>query len=194
MDQSKQPASPAAPQQSNQTQPAAQKTDVLGIISLVCAFIGLQVIGFILGLVGVKKAKEEGRPTTLSKIGWILNLIFMIIAAIIIIAIIALGAAASKEGTELNDAAKKLESSLEESESANSANKADLVAAYEKVNEGMSKADAEKELGSSSNCTSSSYSGLGSFESCSYGSFSDKVTISITYKDGAVQSKSKSEY
>jgi amino acid transporter len=139
MDQTTQPVNTNASQQTNSTQPVEQKTDVLGIISLICAFIGLQVIGFIVGLIGVKKAKEENRPATLSKIGWILNLIFMIIALIVIIAIIALGAFASNNSEKIEDAARNIESSVQES--ANSEPNADLVAAYEKITEGMSKAD-----------------------------------------------------
>ena len=67
------------------TPPAESITDVLGIISIVLAFFGLSLIGFILGLVGVSKAKKEGRPTTLSKIGWILNLIFMILFSLLFV-------------------------------------------------------------------------------------------------------------
>ncbi len=79
------PAEPAAPALAAQpvAQPQASTTDILGIISLVCAFIGLALIGFILGLVGVSQAKKAGRSTTLSKIGWILNLVFMIIGLIV---------------------------------------------------------------------------------------------------------------
>jgi hypothetical protein len=74
------------------------QTDILGIISLICAFIGLQLIGFILGLIGSSKAKKEGRSNTLSKIGWILNLIFGIIATILMIlwVVLAVGAANKK--------------------------------------------------------------------------------------------------
>lgn len=172
-----------------------QKTDVLGIISIVFAFIGLQVIGLILGLIGVKKAKEEGRSTTLSKIGWILNLVFMIIAAIIIVLFLIIGAAASKNSDKIEDAASKLESSLEESNNSSDASASTLVAGYDKVTEGMTKSAAESALGTSStSCTTSSYSGVGTYEVCSYGGFSDKVSITITYKDGVVQSKSKTNY
>lgn len=184
-------STPPAPASAPQTNHApAQKTDVLGILSIVFAFIGLQVIGFILGLVGVKKAKQEGRSTTLSKIGWILNLVFMILATIIIVLFLVLGAAASKNSDKIEDAAKSLESSYNESTT-----NTDLVAAYDKVAEGSTKAEAEAALGEeSSSCTSSSFSQLGSFETCSYGGFSDGVTISVTYKDGVVQSKSKVDY
>ena len=116
----------------------------------------------------------------------------MIIAVIAIIAIIALGAFASKNSESIEDAARNLESSVQES--TNNEPNAKLVAAYEKVTEGMTKADAEKELGSSTSCTNSSFSGVGTFESCTYGGFEDNVSITVTYQDGAVQSKTKSEY
>lgn len=70
---------PPAPHSSQDQQPTNTSSDVLGIISIVCAFIGFQLPGFILGLVGVSKAKKEGRSPSLSKIGWILNLVFMIL-------------------------------------------------------------------------------------------------------------------
>lgn len=59
-----------------------EKTDVLGIISIVMAFTSLQIPGFIIGLVGESKAKREGRSPKLSKIGWILNLIILIVAVV----------------------------------------------------------------------------------------------------------------
>lgn len=117
----------------------------------------------------------------------------MILGILIIGLVIILSAAASKATEDsFNSAAKDIESSIEES--TNGASNSELIAAYDKVTEGMSKADAEAELGSSSSCTSSSFGNIGNFETCTYGSFTDKVTISVTYKDGSVQSKTKSEY
>ena len=74
-----------APQQPISAPPAENKTDILGILSIVFAFIGLQLVGFILGLIGASKAKKEGRSPVLSRVGWILNLVFGIIATLFLV-------------------------------------------------------------------------------------------------------------
>ena len=61
-------------------QPAAKKKkDVLGIISIVCIFLGMGLVGFILGLVGASHAKKEHRSAKLSRIGWVVNLVLMLV-------------------------------------------------------------------------------------------------------------------
>jgi hypothetical protein len=70
-----------------------------------------------------------------------------------------------------------------------------LAAAYDKVTEGMSKAEAEQTLGrESTSCTESSTAGVGTFEICTYGGFSDKTNVSLTYRDGVVASKAKTDF
>lgn len=59
--------------------PLSQETDILGIISIIMAFVGFQLIGIILAIIGMNKAKQEGRPVTLSKVGLILNIIMMLV-------------------------------------------------------------------------------------------------------------------
>lgn len=63
----------------------SSSTDVLGIISIVLAFVGLAVIGLIVGIIGMKNAKNEGRSTTLSKIGIILNVVVTVIISLIFV-------------------------------------------------------------------------------------------------------------
>ena len=50
--------------------PSAQhQTDTLGVVSIVLAFLPIafsQIVGFILGIIGVKRAKKEGRSPTVS--------------------------------------------------------------------------------------------------------------------------------
>lgn len=85
---------PVAPSVSTQTQPVAggqQKTDTMGIISLVLAFTGLHLIGIIVGVIGIQHAKRDGISTKLSKIAVILNVIFMILVALAVTAIVLLG-------------------------------------------------------------------------------------------------------
>lgn len=57
-------------------------SDTLGIVSLVLACTGLQIPGLIVGILGEKNAKRENRPHTLSRVGWILNLIFILLTAL----------------------------------------------------------------------------------------------------------------
>jgi len=70
-----------------QQQAMQQKTDVLGIISIVLSFAGLSLIGFILGLVGASQAKKRSSSPVLSRIGWILGLVstFMTLAVLILV-------------------------------------------------------------------------------------------------------------
>lgn len=70
------------PQQKSVQQSQNNKTDMLGIISIILAFTALQVPGLIIGLIGESNAKKEDRSPKLSRIGWILNLVFMIIAVV----------------------------------------------------------------------------------------------------------------
>lgn len=76
------PPTPPMPPNSPQQEP--KKTDVLGIISIVMGFTGMQLIGLIIGIIGINKAKEEGRSPKVSRAGRNLN-------AIMIVGIILLG-------------------------------------------------------------------------------------------------------
>jgi|GEM_PF-2340798 len=77
--------------QSQQVQP----TDVLGIISIVMAFAGMQIVGIILAVIGMKKAKQEGYSVTLSKVGLILNIVFLLLFLLFIAFFIFLAIASS---------------------------------------------------------------------------------------------------
>jgi Tfp pilus assembly protein PilE len=66
-----------------------EKTDVLGIISICLAFVGLPLIGFIFGIIGESKAKKEHRPVIISRIGWIVSLVITIVCIGIILLIFA---------------------------------------------------------------------------------------------------------
>ena len=71
------PGQPAAPTQ-NSVSPVTY-TDTYGIVSLILAVIAFNLPGFIVGLIGARKAKKLGASPVLSRIGWIVNLIMMII-------------------------------------------------------------------------------------------------------------------
>jgi hypothetical protein len=72
----------------------------------------------------------------------------------------------------------------------------DIQAAYDKVQTGMTKPQVEAATGkTSADCTSSATQGVGTTEVCEYGSaFSDKGTITVTYSNDAVFSKTKTSY
>lgn len=65
--------------------PAHQKTDILGILSIVSIFTGLLPVGLILGLVGASQAKKAHASPVVSRVGWILNLILLLAAIPVLI-------------------------------------------------------------------------------------------------------------
>ena len=69
-----------------------------------------------------------------------------------------------------------------------------LLAAYDKVTNGMSKADVEKTLERDATGCSESQFDADTYETCSYGDFGDGVSITVSYQNGAVDSKSKYTY
>jgi|GEM_PF-2402391 len=87
--QSVQPTQPAfAPQQPGAPiqQPAQDPGKVFSILGLVFAFIAFQLPGLILSIIGLKKSKKAGFPTTLAVVGIILNSLFMVVGLGIIAA------------------------------------------------------------------------------------------------------------
>ncbi len=79
------PPDSAVPPLQQQAQPQNNPTDILGIISLVCIPTGFQLIGVILGFIGMRKAKKEGHNPILSKIGFWVNLAITILVTILMI-------------------------------------------------------------------------------------------------------------
>lgn len=70
-----QPYQPNPANQPQDQQPQRQDvTDVLGILSIVFAFV-ISIVGLILGIVGIIKAKKRGYSPVLSVIGTILSLV-----------------------------------------------------------------------------------------------------------------------
>jgi hypothetical protein len=75
------------PQVAQPLQPAHDPGKVFSILGLVFAFIALQLPGLILSIIGLKKSKKAGFPTTLAVVGIILNILFMVITIGVIAAI-----------------------------------------------------------------------------------------------------------
>lgn len=53
---------------------------VLGIISIVLSFVGLSIIGIILGVISRKKSKEANAPTTLGTVGLVIGIVTTVLA------------------------------------------------------------------------------------------------------------------
>lgn len=78
-----QPPQPMGPGGQPYQQPQQQKTDTLGIVSLIMIII-FPLLGAILGFVGMSKAKKEGYSGTLSKVGAIVNTILVVLGAVVV--------------------------------------------------------------------------------------------------------------
>lgn len=97
------PQQPAAPQpQYAAVTPVDHHTDVLGIWSIVLAFLA-PLIGLILGIVGMNKAKKRGSPKTLSIIGTVLSAAFMLLAIPIILVVIMLSTSSLQQTAKDNE-------------------------------------------------------------------------------------------
>ncbi len=110
---------------------------------------------------------------------------------IVVFVLIGIGGAAGGD-KESSNTSKPAESSQPAPEQS----KWDAAAIYPQINAGMTKADAEKVIGKASdNCSETSIEGYGSSEFCIYtGGFTDAGSITVTYSNGTVQSKSKSGF
>lgn len=73
----------STPQQQPTQSPGT--TDVLGIISVILPFMGLAIVGFIIGIIGVKKAKKEGYSPTLSWVGLIISGLFSVFVILVLV-------------------------------------------------------------------------------------------------------------
>ncbi|MDB5167319.1 MAG: hypothetical protein JWN26_464 [Candidatus Saccharibacteria bacterium] len=76
-----------ANQTSSHTQQAHNPGAALGIAGFILAFVGVQVVGLILSIIGYHKSKVAGFKNRLAVAGIVLNIVFMVIAIPIIAAI-----------------------------------------------------------------------------------------------------------
>lgn len=73
------PQTPApAPQQPMQQMQPVNPGQGLGIGSLVCALLGISLVGLILGIIGMKKSKEAGMSNGLALAGIIISAIGLV--------------------------------------------------------------------------------------------------------------------
>lgn len=120
------------------------------------------------------------------KKAWYKRVWVWIIVVIVLLAIA--GASSSKQQASTSSNAPATQ--------AQQAPKWNLEDAYAKVQDGMTKGQVEAATGKTSdNCTESQDAYFGKTEICSYGNaFTDKGTITVTYHQDAVSSKTKTTY
>ena len=161
-----------------------------GVLKLL-TFGGLGVwwlVDMILILTGNMKDKA-GRPLEgydkNKKVAWIVSAALFVLGGV-------LGALMPKPAA--SPAATVAQPAQAAEQSNSTAPKLDLAVGYEKVQSGMSKAEVESLMGKPTSCSETNTASLGKYEWCYYGSFTDKATYSVGFKDDVVDNKSKSSY
>lgn len=89
-----------------------------------------------------------------------------------------------------------IERAQEDAEATSSSSSSDepevsFAAAYDQIANGMAKSEVEGIIGEASDNCVESQSEYGKYETCTYGGFDKDVTISVSYTDDKVSSKSK---
>jgi|APMI01.1.fsa_nt_gi hypothetical protein len=177
---------PPVPGTPGQSQVLGVLAMVAGILAFLTGFfwflsIPLGVAALVLGILSIKKNQGKGMGIA----GLVTGIIGLLFGLGILLFTVLL--VTSPEVRKSID-----EANTTSSTSTSSTGSWDAAAAYGKVTTGMSKAQVETATGKSSeNCvaTESSY---GKTETCNYGnSFTDGASISVTYTDDKVSSKSK---
>lgn len=188
--QSSQPGTAGQPTRSNGLAIASL---VIGIISFLFGWAGVFILlpaiaAVVLGIIALKKKQSKGLALT----GTILGALGLLTA------IIATALAASLLGQAAKDAAQDLPANTESSQSTSPSGTEeawDMETAYEKIQNGMTKAQVEEATGrTSDNCSETTTEFTGKLETCNYGTSNDKGTITVTFTKDAVSSKSKFNY
>lgn len=186
-----QPTPAAAPAPVQPTQPTEAKglavaALVVGIVAFLSGWAPIwgMIVGIaavVLGILALKKRQNKAMSVVglvLGAIGLVSSLIFTLMWAAVL------------SSPTVQDAVKNQSSQSEMTSGAWSA--ADANAAYEKVTNGMTKAQVEEAVGREPSSCSETDTEYGVLESCFYGNvITDDVSFSVSYTDGAVTSKSK---
>ena len=182
---------PAAAPVSPQPAPAANSSSVLGVISLIAGILAflagllwflsipLGIAAVILGIFAIKKLSGKGMGVAgliLGTIGLLVGLGTLLLTVVFV---------------SSPDVQKAIEESSEASSSISSSDW-DVDGSYEKITTGMPKAEVEAATGKTSDSCTESETSFGKMEICSYGNYiTDGGSISVTYTDNQVSSKSK---
>ena len=159
---------------------------VLGIVAFLFGWLGAfnlltAVLAVIFGIVALNKHQSKGMAIAglvLGGIGLLTSLLFAFIFGV-----------AFLQG--VSDAAKESNNSSLESTPGQTSGW-DYEAAYAKLKDGMTKAQAEAALDKeSTSCSESESELIGHFETCTYGAYTDPVTVTVSYTDGKLSNKSK---
>lgn len=118
---------------------------------------------------------------------------------IVVLIIIGVGASGSKTPTTTTTDTKtgtEATTGPSEAKEESKSEKWDMVTAYDKITNGMTKAQVEEVTGKKSDtCTESDMGQYGKSETCSYGNaFIDKAQIIVTFSNGEVSTKTKTTY
>lgn len=192
-----QPATPTPPAASAPVQPAqpseAKGLAIAALVVGIVAFLSgwapiwgmiVGIVAVVLGIVALKKKQNKAMSIVglvLGALGLISSLMFTLF----------LGALFSNPNVQnaANESANQSQSEMKSGAwSAEEAN-----AAYEKVTNGMTKAQVQEVAGREPSSCTEVDSEVGTLETCTYGNlFTDDVTFSVSFQDGAVTSKAKS--
>lgn len=160
---------------------------VLGIIAFLFGWAGffnllVAALAVVFGIIALVKHQSKGFALTGTILGG-LGLLTSLIVGIFFSAAI-LSSASKYENT--NTSTSTSQSSTQQSSTW------DVNAAYDKVSNGMTKAEVEAATGKPSESCSESSSDYGKYETCTYGSYiDDNGTVTVSYTDDKVTSKSK---
>lgn len=165
---------------------------VLGIIAFCLGWTGilgliLAISALVFGILTLVKKQNKGMGIA----GIVLGSIALVTALVVTAITLALIGGVAEEADKAD---KKKNSSSEQRQPEKP--KLDIAAFYAKVENGMTKEQvvelAAKDPGT---CTESETQGLGKYEYCSwYGELGDSSVASVTFKDGAVESKTKTGF
>ncbi len=168
---------------------------VLGIIAFCLGWTGilglmLAITALVFGILTLVKKQNRAMGIT----GIVLGSIALITALIITAIGLAILGGAADEANKIKDEKNNKATSAEQKQPEKP--KLDIAAFYAKVENGMTK-DQVLELAAKDpgNCTETEIQGYGKSEYCSwYGSFGDNSYASVSFKDGVVESKSKTGF
>lgn len=105
------------------------------------------------------------------------------------------GGANGNKGTTSTTNTKESTAAERPAETAPKAEKWDVEAAYAKLADGMTKAEAESAIGKTTDsCSETSSQYVGTIETCNYGNVGDNGIIMVQYQDGKLSTKSKTKY